>query len=352
MQAAILEAYGKPLRITEVERPRPGPGQVLVRLHACGICHSDVHVWRGEVRPPTAPAPFILGHEGVGTIVEIGADVGPGAGRLAGAHAGTGAAGWKVGDAVGVPWLHDTCLQCSECEDGQESFCQHQRAHGLNVPGAFAEYVVADARFAVPLGAQVDPVATAPVMCAGVTAYGAIRRAAVGEGDTVSIFGCGGLGLYAVQIAARLGARVIAVDRDPAKLALATRYGAAATELADSGLMQRMAQADRKSHACINFAPTPATWKSMVAAIRPRGRIVAAALVSEPVELNQEWLTGTGVVITGTSVGTRREMDEVVVMHAERPLQNEITPIRLREVTEALDALAAGQAPGRYVIRF
>lgn len=335
MRAAVLAGYGEPLQIGTVPRPVAGRGQLLVRLKACGICHSDVHIWKGDVRPPQAPAPFILGHEGVGVVEAIG----------------EGVRGWSVGDTVGVPWLHDTCLQCDECTDGVEAFCQHQRAHGLNVPGGFAEYVAVDAAFAVALPADVDPSATAPVMCAGVTAYGAIRRAGVTAGERLAVFGCGGLGLYAVQIAARMGVHVLAIDRDRAKLEHARRYGAAEIETAREGLEQRLADSPGY-HAAINFAPTPATWAAIVASIRPRGRIVAAALVAEPVPLVQEWLTATGVTITGTSVGTRQEMREVVAMHARQPLLNPIEEIDLARVTEALEALESGKAGGRFVIRF
>jgi propanol-preferring alcohol dehydrogenase len=336
MRAAVLTAYGEPLKVDTVARPVAGPGQLLVRLAACGVCHSDVHIWQGDVQALHAPQPFILGHEGVGQVEAIG----------------DGVEGWKTGDAVGVPWLHDTCLHCDECVDGQEAFCQHQRAHGLNVPGGFAEYVIADARFAVPLPDGLDPVATAPVMCAGVTAYGAIRRAGLKQGESLAVFGCGGLGLYAVQIASRMGVEVVAIDRDPAKLEHARSYGAAATELADAGLAERLAARPVKVHAVINFAPTTATWPAMTSAIRPRGRIVAAALVSEAVPLSQEWLTGTGVTITGTSVGTRKEMAEVVALHAQQALHNPIEEIGLEGVTEALERLHGGRASGRYVIRF
>lgn len=336
MRAAVLAGPGQPLEVRTVERPVAGPGELLVRLAACGICHSDVHIWKGDVLPPHAPSPFILGHEGVGTVEAVG----------------EGVADWEVGDTVGVPWLHDTCMHCDECLDGQESFCQHQRAHGLNVPGGFAEYVVADARFAVRLPDGVDPVTTAPVMCAGVTAYGAIRRAGLVAGERLAVFGCGGLGLYAVQIAARMGVEVVAIDRDPGKLDHARLYGARETERADSGLVERLAGRADKVHAVINFAPTTATWGAMIACIRPRGRIVAAALVAEPVPLSQEWLTGTGVVITGTSVGTRKEMAEVVALHASQPLLNPIEQIGLEQASEALEKLEGGHAQGRYVISF
>ena len=336
MRAAVLAGYGEPLEIKLVPKPVAGPRQLLVRLEACGICHSDVHIWKGDVRPSHAPSPFILGHEGVGIVEAIG----------------DGADGWSVGDRAGVPWIHDTCMRCDECLDGEESFCQHQRAHGLNVPGGFAEYVVAEANFAVPLPRGIDPMAMAPVMCAGVTAYGAIRRAGLKTGERIAVFGCGGLGLYAVQIAARLGADVLAIDRDLVKLAHARDYGATETELAGPDLAARLGRRPEKVHAAINFAPTTATWAAMTASIRPRGRIVAAALVADPVPLSQEWLTATGVTLTGTSVGTRKEMREVVALHARQPLLHPIEPIVLEKVSEALAMLESGRASGRYVIRF
>ncbi|PZV34917.1 alcohol dehydrogenase catalytic domain-containing protein [Mesorhizobium kowhaii] len=335
MSAAVLVAHRKALQLACLPVPKPGPREILVRLEACGVCHTDVHIWQGDVRPTDEPRPFVLGHEGVGRVVELGGDVD----------------NWKIGESIGVPWLHDTCQTCDECIAGAEPFCQAQRAHGLNVPGAFAEYVVVDSRFAVRLPEGVDPLQTAPVMCAGVTAFGAVRRANVRIGETVAVFGCGGLGLYAVQIAARAGARVIGIDRDPEKLRRARELGAVATFLADE-MLEAAFDAEHRAHACINFAPTAVTWKAMVSAVRPRGRIVAAAMVSQAVPLNQEWLTATGVTITGTSVGTRTEMQETVAIHAVRPLRNEIVPITLKEASTALEALANGRAAGRFVIDF
>ena len=336
MHAAVLTRYGEPLEVVSVPRPVAGPGQILVRLQSCGVCHTDVHIWRGESVPRCAPSPFVMGHEGIGCVEAIG----------------DGVSGWSVGDRAGVPWIHDTCCHCDECVDGYESFCQQHRAHGLHVPGAFAEYVVCDARFAVVLPSNIDPLTTAPVMCAGITAYGAVKRAALKAGESCAVFGCGGLGLYAVQIASRLGVKVLAVDRDPAKLEIALRYGAAETEIADRDLPERLAAKGAKYHACINFAPTTATWDAMVAGIRPRGRIIAAAMVFEPVPLVQEWLTATGVVVTGTSVGTRQEMRELIAMHAERPLETMVEAIRLEGVSDALIALEQGQSKGRFVISF
>jgi alcohol dehydrogenase, propanol-preferring len=328
MLAATLNGYGQSLRIEKVARPIPGLGQILVKLEASGVCHTDVHVWKGGLLPPRDPSPFILGHEGVGHVAALG----------------EGVAGWAIGDRAGLAWLHNACGVCDECNAGEESFCQAQNAHGFNVPGTFAEYAIADARFAakLPSGNAAD---LAPMLCAGLTAYGALKRAELLAGETCAIFGCGGLGLYAVQLASRMGARVIAVDRDPQKLELARSYGA-------DMMLQAGQSCDERAHVCINFAPTTATWEMMVAMIRPRGRIIAAAMVPEPVGLNQEWLTGTGVRITGTSVGTRAQMAELLTIHSQQPLLSSVSRIGLQDVTAALQALDDGTAKGRFCVEF
>ncbi|MEW9807781.1 alcohol dehydrogenase catalytic domain-containing protein [Mesorhizobium marinum] len=334
MLAAVLEEYGQPLRLTRVPRPEPGPGQILIRLEASGVCHSDVHVWRGEMPPASAPSPFILGHEGIGVVAAVGPDV----------------QDWNPGERAGIGWLHDTCGECAECLDGAESFCQSQRAHGYDVAGTFAEYVVADARFAfrVPAGAASG---LAPLMCAGVTAYGAIERAQVKHGECCAIFGCGGLGQYAIQLARRRGARVVAVDRDAGKLDRATSLGAVDTKVADAGLATAWPPQDQVA-SCINFAPTPASWDAMISAVQPRGRIVAAAMVAEPVAISQEWLASTGVTVTGTSVGTRAQMHDLLALHEQEPLASHVAEIALGDVSDALADLRAGRAQGRFAVVF
>lgn len=333
MRAAVLAGHGADLALMRVPRPRPGPGQILVRLEASGVCHSDVHIWQGAVRPSVPPQPFILGHEGVGEVVAVGDDVDD----------------WRIGERAGAAWIHDTCGSCAECLSGHESFCQNHRAHGLNVPGTFAEYVVADARFAarVPEG---DAAALAPLMCAGLTALGAIDRAGLRAGECCAVFGCGGLGQYAVQLAHRRGAEIIAVDRDPAKLAASRQNGAGRTlDAGDAGAVAALAAS---ADVCINFAPTSATWAPMLTMIRPRGRLIAAAMVADPVPLNQEWLTASGVTITGTSVGTRAQLAALMREQAERPFDSVVTEITLDQATEALRALHEGVSPGRFSIRF
>lgn len=335
MRAMVLDAPGQPLRLAELPVPQPGPGELLVRLLACGVCHTDVHIRDGSVAPAHPLRPLVLGHEGVGRVVALGEGADPG----------------LLGTSVGLPWIHDACGACRECLGGHESFCPNQRANGFTVHGAYAEYALADARFALRLPEDADPVSTAPLFCAGLTAYGGIKRAQIGPGSRVAIFGCGGLGLYAVQIARRAGAEVLAVDLSEEKLAQARCFGAHHTFRAGPGTGQEIADAGRVD-AVVNFAPTPATWPAMVQAVRPLGRVVAAAIVPDPVQLSQEWLTLTGVEVTGTSVGTRLELADLLGMHAREPFLADITPVRLSDVNAALDALEGGRVAGRQVIDF
>ena len=335
MRAMVLRAPGQPLEMAELPIPEPGPGEVLVRLQACGVCHTDVHIRAGTVASADMPSGLILGHEGVGRVVACGAGVDPA----------------LQGEMVGMPWIHDTCQSCPECLSGHESFCQRQRANGFSVHGAYAEYMVADAAFVARVADNLDPMAAAPLMCAGLTAFGGVTRARLTPGSRVAVFGSGGLGLYAVQIARRAGAEVFAVDVSAAKLEQAKRCGADHVLIAGGETGEEIKAAGGVD-AVINFAPTPATWPAMLAAIRPLGRIVSAALVSEPVPVSQDWLTLTGVEITGASVGTRLQLQDLLRMHAREPFLSELTPVRLEEVNVALDALEAGRVNGRQVINF
>ncbi len=335
MLAAVLTAPGQKLDLRQMPIPTPGPGELLIKLEACGVCHTDLHVRDGSAIAAQHPEPLILGHEGIGRVVALGA----GTGRN------------RLDQRVALPWLHDTCGHCRECLTGWESFCAEQRAHGFSVQGGFAEYAVVQERFATRIPGGLDPVEAAPLLCAGVTAYGAVAKAELAPGKTCMILGCGGLGLYAIQLAKRAGARVIAVDTTPHKLAIARQAGADHVFLASEdagGRTRDLGGAD----ACINFAPSTATWASMTQAIRPRGWIIAVAMVPDPVPLNMEWLTYTGVRITGTSVGTRQELGDLLRISADAKLTVPTERIPLTAVNDALDRLAQSQIDGRVVIDF
>ena len=210
MRAAVVHEFGKPLTIEELPIPRPGTGEVLVKVHACGVCGTDLHAAGGDW-PVKPKPPFIPGHEGVGHV----AAVGPGVTHL------------REGDRVGVPWLHTACGHCTYCWSGWETLCEAQQTTGYSVNGAFAEYVLADPDYVGRLPANADFVQIAPVLCAGVTVYKGLKVTDTRPGEWVVVSGIGGLGHLAVQYARAMGLHVAAVDVDDDKLELARRLGAA-----------------------------------------------------------------------------------------------------------------------------
>ncbi len=335
MRAAVLAKPGAALELREMPVPQPGPGELLIKLEACGVCHTDLHVQAAASIPSADGGPLILGHEGIGRVVKLGS----GCGR------------YQVGDRVGLPWLHDTCGHCRDCLTGWESFCAQQRAHGYTVHGGFADYAVVKEAFTARIPDTLSAIDAAPMLCAGVTAYGAIRKAELEPGKRCMIIGCGGLGLYAIQLARKFGADVVAVDTSEAKLDLARRLGAQHVFLAQEepgAKIRALGGAD----ACLNFAPSPKPWRDMLAAINPRGWIVAIAMVPDEVALSMEWLTYNGVRITGSSVGTRQELADLLAIGGRGQLEMPIETVSLTGINDALARLAAGAVDGRMVIDF
>jgi len=209
MRASVVTSFDQPLEIREIPVPEPGPGQVLVRIEASGLCHTDIHAAHGDW--PVKPSlPFTPGHEGVGIVDKVGSGVTE--------HA--------VGDRVALPWLGSACGTCHYCVSGWETLCEAQQNTGYSIDGGHAEFAVASARYAVKVPDGVDPVEAAPLTCAGVTTYKAVKVAGVRPGDRVGIFGIGGLGHLAQQYAQIFGGQTVAVDVTDEKLQLAAALGA------------------------------------------------------------------------------------------------------------------------------
>lgn len=334
MWAAQLVDPGKPLRVARIPVPRPGPGELLLKLEASGICHTDLHVAEGAAFPDGAPQPLTLGHEGIGTVVDRGE--------------GTTT---PLGTRLGAPWLHDSCDHCRSCLTGWESYCPTHRAHGYTVNGSFAEYVIVQERYAAVIPAGLDSLPSAPLMCAGVTAYGGVAKADLVPGKLAMVVGCGGLGQYGIQLAKLTGATVIAVDTSEAKLAEARKLGADDCFLADAQTAAKV-KALGGADAVLNFAPSNRIWPMVTAAVNNFATIVSVAMVSEPVPLVLEWLTYNGVKITGTSVGTRQQMHDFLGLAHRHGIGIDVESVALADINHAMERLAKGQVKGRLVIDF
>ncbi|QTD45785.1 alcohol dehydrogenase catalytic domain-containing protein [Ottowia testudinis] len=337
MKAAVLSSFGQPLTLTEVARPAPGPDDVLLQVLACGVCHSDLHVADGDqpaLKAATKPA-LIPGHEVVGRVVECGANV----------------SGLKVGDRVGVAWNHSTCGQCEPCLQGLENLCRRAVITGVMVDGGYAEYMTARASHALPIPDALSDEQAAPLFCAGLTVYRALKRSAVRAGQRVAVFGVGGLGHLAVQMAKAWGATVIALDVDPAKLALARELGASETYAANSPDDLKALRKAGNADVAVVTSAAKAAYDTALKTLRPGGTLAVAGLPSEPLSFPALALVGLEATIVAASVGTREDMRAVLDMAAQGQLRclTELQP--LEEVNAVLERMRRGQIQGRVVLR-
>lgn len=337
MKAAVLHAFGPTLNLEERPRPVPGPDEVLLAVEVCGVCHSDLHVAEGDqpaLKGVTKPA-LIPGHEVVGRVVEVGTNV---------THL-------AVGDRVGVAWNFSTCGQCEPCREGLENLCRRAVITGVMVDGGYADFMVARASHAMPIPANLTSEEAAPLFCAGLTVYRALQRAGVGAGQKVAIFGVGGLGHLAVQIARAWGAEVIALDLDPAKLALATQLGAAQALNAASADDIKALRKAGGVHVAVVTSAARAAYDTAVKLLRPGGALSIVGLPSEPLAFNALTLVGIEARILASSVGTREDLRAVLDMAARGELRCITEAQPLDAVNTVFERMRRGQINGRVVLR-
>ncbi|MEY4815333.1 MAG: hypothetical protein RLZZ97_2051 [Gemmatimonadota bacterium] len=343
MRAVRLPAPGHRVEDAEVPMPSCGPGDVLVRVRAAGICHSDVHYRAGRSR--VDPLPLTLGHEIAGEIVEVGQH----------------ALHHSVGDSVCLHYLI-TCGQCDDCLAGREQFCATGKMLGHFTDGGWAEYIAVPARNAVPLPPSVPFEQGAVMMCSSATSLHALRKGRLKAGETVLVVGAGGLGMSAVQLARALGASdVIAVDRDPMKLALAERFGARtirATDLSpDDVVAQVRAMTNgRGVDVALELVGNPDTMRTALQSLAPLGRAVVVGLsdINLPVDTYRD-LIGREAELIGSNDHLLSELYELVEM-ADKGILNladvvmHTVPLQAQDINGVLDALDRHAAPIRTVI--
>jgi len=334
MKAAVAHAYGEPLRIEEVKVPLPGPGQILVKIEACGVCHTDLHAVEGDwpVRPPL---PFIPGHEGVGYV----AAVGRGVNRV------------KEGDRVGVPWLYSACGCCEHCLTGWETLCTEQQNTGYSVNGGYAEYVLADPNYVGILPEQVAFDEIAPILCAGVTVYKGLKVTDARPGQWVVISGIGGLGHVAVQYAKAMGLHVAAVDVDDAKLELARKLGASLTVNARHEDPVAVIQRDiGGAHGVLVTAVSNSAFGQAIGMARRHGTVALVGLPPGDFPTPIFDVVLKAISITGSIVGTRTDLQEALDFAAEGLVKATIHSGKLDDINQIFDQMRAGAIEGRIVL--
>lgn len=333
MKAAVVHNFGQPLEIEDVPVPEPTHGQVLVRVETSGLCHTDIHAAHGDW-PVKPNPPFIPGHEGVGVVERLGA----------------GVKGLSEGDRVAVPWLGWACGACELCASGWETLCSSASYTGYTVNGAFADYVVAESAFVGRVPDAVDPLDAAPLTCAGVTTYKAVKVSGARSSDLVAVFGIGGLGHLAVQYAGIAGATVAAVDVIDAKLEVAKKLGSSytvnSTQQDPAAELQALGGAD----VAIVLAASPRAYEQAFASLRPNGTLVGVGLPADnTMHLPIFETVLRGIKIVGSLVGTRVDLRETFELHADGRTEIVRETRHLDEVNECIMSVEHGDIDGRIV---
>jgi alcohol dehydrogenase, propanol-preferring len=342
MRAAVVEEFGKPLVVKEVPVPEPGFGQILIKVIASGVCHTDLHVRDGDwhVKPKL---PIIPGHEGAGIVVKLG----PGVTNL------------KLGDRVGHAWLHDSCGGCDYCLSGWETVCGQQHQTGFAANGCFAEYTVAEANYVGLIPEKVSFAQAAPVLCAGVTTYKALKETEAKAGQWVAIMGaCGGLGHVGCQYARAMGLKVCAIDfgADKQKYALNDLKCDAYVDIQGKS-SEEVVQAVKQAcdgvgpHGSVILAPVKEAFRQGLDMLRPMGFAVGISLPPGDFPVDIFTLILHRKTLRGSIVGTRKDLNESLSLAGDGKIKCTVEERKLEDINQIFDDMSKGKIKGRCVLR-
>ena len=332
MKAAVVTAFGAPLEVREVEVPDPSAGQVLVQVEASGLCHTDIHAARGDW-PIKPKLPLIPGHEGVGRVAALGPD----------------AQGLAVGDRVAMPWLGYSCGTCRYCVGGWETYCISPQYTGYTMDGGYAQYAVAFARNVVRVPDSISSAEAAPITCAGVTTYKALKVARPRPTEVAAIVGIGGLGHLALQYAQVFGTQTVAIDVGDEKLQLAEDLGA--DHVIDARGDEASALRDLGGvDIAVVTVPSPATMATAHAALNPNGRLVLVGLPADnTLRLPVFETVLHGIQVIGSLVGTRNDLTEAFRLQETGRTKVIYQTRQLDDVNACFDEVLSGRVPARLV---
>jgi propanol-preferring alcohol dehydrogenase len=337
MHAAVVVAFGKPLEFREYDIPSPGPGEILVKTEACGVCHTDLHAASGDWPLKPTP-PFTPGHEGIGRVAALGA----------------GVTTVKEGDRVGVPWLYSACGHCEYCLTAWETVCAKAEFGGYTKNGGFAEYIIADPNYVAHIPKGLGAQQAAPLICAGITTYKGVKQTEAKAGEWIVISGAGGLGHLGIQYAKAMGLLVCAVDIDDAKLAHATRLGANMVVNARHG---DPVEAVRKgtsggAHGVLITAASLGAFKQGVGMTRKKGTCVLVGLPPGDFPLPLFDVVANCITVRGSFVGNREDMAEALAFAAQGKVTADIELQPLLAINDVFTRLKHGEVPSRVVLDF
>jgi alcohol dehydrogenase, propanol-preferring len=336
MKAAVVHAFGEPLKIEEMPVPEVPEGQVLVKIAASGVCHTDLHAANGDW-PVKPTLPFVPGHEGVGHVARVG----------------RGVKFLKEGDRVGVPWLHTACGHCEHCITGWETLCDSQQMTGYTVNGGYAEYALADPGYVGQLPNTLAFAPAAPVLCAGVTVYKGLKVLDCKPGDWVAISGIGGLGHMAVQYAKAMGFHVIAVDVADDKLKLARELGADMTVNASThDPIKEVQSAIRGAHGVLVTAVSRTAFEQALGMLHKRGTMSLVGLPPGGFNLPIFDVVLNAKTVRGSIVGTRKDLQEAIDFAAEGKVAAHYSVDKLDNINQIFDRMKKGAIEGRVVMEF
>ena len=325
MRAMVLDAARSPLRMRTIARPDPGPGQVLVRVTACGVCRTDLHVVDGELTEPKLP--IIPGHEIIGTVAALGA----------------GVESFAIGKRVGVPWLGFSCDECDDCREGRENLCRNARYTGYQLDGGYADYTLADARYCFAISGNYSDAEAAPLMCAGLIGHRSLRMAK--DPQRLGIYGFGAAAHIVAQVANFEGRQVFAFTRpgDEAAQKFARDLGAAWAGPSDVPPPEPL-------DAAIIFAPVGALVPLALRAVRPGGRVVCAGIYMTDIPSFPYELLWQEREIVSVANLTRADGEEFLALAPRVPVKTTIEKYALEDANTALDNLRAGHVHGAAVL--
>ncbi|MFF2875165.1 alcohol dehydrogenase AdhP [Gottfriedia sp. NPDC057991] len=334
MKAAVVKQFKEKLEVEDVPKPKPGPREILVHIQACGVCHTDLHAAHGAW-PVKPKLPLIPGHEGVGIVEEVG----------------VGVTHLQAGDRVGVPWLYSACGYCECCLTGRETLCLDQQNAGYSVDGGYAEYCVAAADYVVKILENLNFIEAAPLFCAGVTTYKALKVSEVKPGEWVAIFGVGGLGHLGLQYAKAMGMNFVAIDTSDEKMELAKSLGA---DLVVNVLKEDAADFIQRKiggvHGVVCTAVAKKAFDQAYRSIRRGGTCVMVGLPPESMDVPIFDTVLNGTKVVGSIVGTRKDLQETLQFTAEGKVKCIIETRALENINEIYDEMLEGRFNGRIVI--